>query len=71
MNHYTELPPSVGHLYQITLQLQTGKSNVYSMGTSAEDAYNRYIARTLKRKESIEGLVFVQGELAEPPTRMR
>jgi hypothetical protein len=58
--------PPLLQLFRLTIQLRDARTNAYSMGSNATDAYERYVARALHRKENIAGLEFVEGELANP-----
>jgi hypothetical protein len=63
---YHPIPTPLLQLFRLTLKLKGKKSNIYSMGESVEDAFKRYLERTIKLKESIEGIEFIQGDLADP-----
>ena len=65
-----EISPSLMHLFRLTLQLKGKLWNVYSMGKSVEDAFNRHIAGVIDRKESATGIEFVDGDLANPHARL-
>jgi len=58
------------HLFRLTLQLKGKLWNVYSMGKSAEDAFDRHIAGVINRKESANDIEFVDGDLANPHARL-
>jgi hypothetical protein len=58
--------PPLLQLFRLTIQLGDARTNAYSMGSTVADAYERYVARAVNRKENIAGLEFVEGELANP-----
>jgi hypothetical protein len=68
MNH--EISRPILHLFRLTLQLNGKLWNAYSMGKSAEDAFDRHIAGVMERKETITDIEFVDGDLANPHARL-
>ena len=71
MTDYPRSTPTQARLYLLTLRMQGELSNAYSMATSVEDAYSRYLDRLARRKESAVGVEFVRGELANPHAESR
>jgi hypothetical protein len=59
-------PAPLLHLYRLTIDFRGDKSDVYSMATSVETAFNRYLDRLSSRKESAVGVLLLHGELADP-----
>ena len=68
---YHPIPAPLLRLFRLTLQFKGKPSNIYSMGESVEDAFKRYVARTIKLKENTEDIEFIQGDLADPHTHLR
>ncbi len=58
-------------LFLLTLVKRGEKSNAYSMGASAEDAFDRYVERMKNRHESAADIAFLEGELADPGTHLK
>jgi len=63
---YHPIPPPLLQLFRLTLQSKGKQSNAYSMGESVEDAFRRYIARAINRKENASEIKFIEGDLANP-----
>jgi hypothetical protein len=63
------LPPV--HLYRLTIQFKGHTSDVYSMATSVETAFSRYLDRLTSRKENSVDVLLVHGELADPRAQIR
>lgn len=61
-----ESNPPLLQLFRLTIQAKEQRTNAYSMGSTAADAYERFLARALNRKENVAGLELVDGELANP-----
>ncbi len=63
---YQRIPPPVLHLYRLTLQRKGKLGNIYSLGETTEDAFQRYIARIVKLRENVTEIEFIAGDLANP-----
>lgn len=68
---YHPIPRPLLHLFRLTLQLNGKLWNVYSMGDSVDDAFNRHIAGVRQRKESVRGIELVDGDLANPHAHLQ
>lgn len=58
--------PVSSQLYRLTIGLKDVRSHVYCMSTSVDEAFTRYLGRMQNRHESIQGVVLIHGELADP-----
>lgn len=58
--------PSSPQLYRLTITLKGANLHAYCMSTSVEDAFSRCLERMQNRHESVQGVVLVHGELADP-----
>ncbi len=59
-------PAPTNYLYRLTIQSKGLKSDVYSMSTSVNSAFDRYLERLERQKESALGVVLIHGERADP-----
>ena len=59
-------PAPTNYLYRLTIQVKGLTSDVYSMATSVDSAFERYLERVTRQKESAAGVVLLHGERADP-----
>jgi len=71
MTLYQRTPSPIEQLYYLTLRHKGELSTVYSMGTSSATAFEHYLDRLTPRHENDNANELVEGELADPKTRVR
>jgi hypothetical protein len=54
-------PAPVAQLYRLTIQFQGNTTDIYSMATSVDSAFQRYLDRMEGRKESSVGVELIHG----------